>query len=149
MASLNRVFLAGNLTRDPEVRYTPGGSAVADIGLAVNRFYTTKSGEKKEETLFIKVVVWGKLAESCKNYLKKGSPALVEGRLASRSWEQNGQKRSTVEVVALNVQFLDRGGRGVSDRAASEAEEVSEEPIPDEEGAKKGTPAGAEDDIPF
>lgn len=148
MASLNRVFLAGNLTRDPEVRYTPGGAAVATLGMAVNRFYTTKTGEKKEETLFIRVVVWGKLAESCKEYLKKGSSILVEGRLASRSWEQNGQKRSTVEVIALTIQFLDRGGKGAQERALPDSDEAVDVPMPEEDAEGKGA-AGAEDDIPF
>lgn len=148
MASLNRVFLAGNLTRDPEVRYTPAGAAVATLGMAVNRFYTTKTGEKKEETLFIRVVVWGKLAETCKEYLKKGSSLLVEGRLASRSWEQNGQKRSTVEVIALTIQFLDRGGKGAADRPLPEVDEAVETPLPEEDVAGKSA-AGADDDIPF
>jgi len=148
MASLNRVFLAGNLTRDPEVRYTPGGAAVATLGMAVNRFYTTKTGEKKEETLFIRVVVWGKLAETCKEYLKKGSSLLVEGRLASRSWEQNGQKRSTVEVIALAIQFLDRGGKGAQERPLPDMDESVDEPMPDADAAGKGA-AGTEDDIPF
>jgi single-strand DNA-binding protein len=148
MASLNRVFLAGNLTRDPEVRYTPGGAAVATLGMAVNRYYTTKTGEKKEETLFIRVVVWGKLAESCKEYLKKGSSLLVEGRLASRSWEQNGQKRSTVEVVALGIQFLDRGGKGSQERVMTDMDESVDEPLPEEDAGKKAG-SGGDDDIPF
>ena len=105
--SLNKVFLIGNLTRDPELRYIPSGTAVAGFDLAINRPYLTQSGEKKEETSFIKIVVWARRAEVCAEYLKKGSPVFVEGRMRSRSWEgKDGQKRSTVEVIASNVQFL-------------------------------------------
>ena len=112
MASLNKVFIMGNLTRDPELRYVPSGTAVATFTVAVNRVYTSQAGEKKEEVSFIKVVVWGRRAEVCGEYLSKGSPAFVEGRLQSRSWEtQDGQKRNTIEVIADNVQFL-RGGSG-------------------------------------
>ena len=110
MASLNRVFLIGNLTRDPELRYIPSGTAVTTFSLAVNRAYVNQAGEKKEEVCFIRVVVWGRRAEVCGEFLSKGSPVFVEGRLQSRSWEdQSGQKRSTIEVVASNVQFLGRG----------------------------------------
>jgi single-strand DNA-binding protein len=106
-ASLNRVFLMGNLTRDPELRYVPSGTAVANLDLAVNRVYLTQTGEKKQETSFVRIVVWSRRAETCAEYLSKGSPVFVEGRLRSRSWEtQDGQKRSTIEVVASNVQFL-------------------------------------------
>jgi single-strand DNA-binding protein len=112
-ASLNRVFLIGNLTRDPELRYLPTGQAVANFSLAVNRAYATQSGERKEEVTFIRIVAWAKLAEICNEYLKKGSPVCVEGRLQSRSWEaQDGTKRSTIEVIASSVQFLPRGGQG-------------------------------------
>ena len=108
-ASFNRVMLMGNLTRDPELRYTPGGQAVASFTVAVNRVYNSQSGEKKEEVSFIRCVVWGKRAEVCNEYLKKGSPVFVEGRLQSRSWDaQDGTKRSTIEVIAQNVQFLNR-----------------------------------------
>jgi single-strand DNA-binding protein len=107
MANFNKVLLMGNLTRDPELRYIPSGAAVATFGLAVNRVYGTQSGEKKKDTCFIRVVVWGKVAEVCGEYLSKGSPVFVEGRLQSRNWvTQDGQKRSTIEVVAENVQFL-------------------------------------------
>ena len=109
MANLNKVFLMGNLTRPPELRYTPSGTAVADLRLAVNRNYTTQGGEKREETCFLTVVVWGKQAESCGEYLDKGSPILVEGRLQTRDWEtKDGQKRNVVEVVAERVQFMGR-----------------------------------------
>lgn len=118
MANLNRVLLIGNLTRDPELRYVPSGTAVATFTLAVNRVYKNQAGEKKEETSFIRVVVWGRRAEVCGEYLRKGSPVFVEGRLQSRSWEtQDGQKRSTTEVIADNVQFL----RGSPEKAAAAA----------------------------
>ena len=107
MANLNKVLLIGNLTRDPELRYVPSGAAVANFSLAVNRIYTMQSGEKKKETCFVRIVVWGKMAEVVGEYLVKGSSVCVEGRLQSRSWETpEGQKRSTIEVVANNVQFL-------------------------------------------
>ena len=111
MASLNRVILIGNLTRDPELRFTPSGSPVAGFGLAVNRVYTNKQGEKVENVDYFNIVVWAKLAELCAEYIHKGSPVAVEGRLQSRSWEtEDGQKRSAVEIVAENVQFLARSG---------------------------------------
>ena len=124
MASLNKVLLIGNLTRDPELRYIPSGQAVASFTVAVNRVYNSQAGEKKEEVSFIRVVVWARMAENCNEYLKKGSPVFVEGRLQSRSWDApDGTKRSTIEVVALNVQFLSRGGGG-----GSRTEEVTPEP---------------------
>ena len=110
MANLNKVLLIGNLTRDPELRYIPSGSAVATFTMAMNRVYKLQTGEKKEEVSFVRVVVWGRMAENCGEYLKKGSPVFVEGRLQSRSWDgPDGQKRNTLEVVAMSVQFL-RGG---------------------------------------
>ena len=110
MASLNKVLLIGNLTRAPELRYTPSGTAVSDLRLAVNRAYTTQGGDKREETCFLTVVVWGKQAESAAQYLDKGSPVMVEGRLQTRDWEtKDGQKRNVVEVVAERVQFMGRG----------------------------------------
>lgn len=110
MASLNKVLLIGNLTRDPELRYIPSGSAVTSFTLASNRVYKLQSGEKKEEVSFVRVVVWGRMAEVCNEYLKKGRPVFVEGRLQSRSWDgPDGQKRNTLEVIAMNVQFLNAG----------------------------------------
>lgn len=106
-ASLNKIFIMGNLTRDPELRYVPSGTAVANFTVAVNRVYKDKTGARKDDTSFIRVVVWGKIAEVCGEYLTKGRPVLVEGRLQSRSWEgQDGQRRNTIEVVADSVQFL-------------------------------------------
>ncbi len=111
-ASLNKILLIGNLTRDPELRYIPSGQAVTTFTIAVNRTYNSQSGEKKEEVSFIRIVVWARRAEVCNEYLKKGSPVFVEGRLQSRSWEaQDGTKRSTLEVIAQNVQFLSRGSK--------------------------------------
>ena len=102
MASYNKVLLMGNLTRDPEVKYTPKGMAVTDLGLAVNREYTTDAGEKREEVVFVDVAVWGRQAENCGEYLKKGRPVFVEGRLQLDTWDdkQSGQKRSKLRVVA-------------------------------------------------
>ncbi len=121
MASLNKVLLMGNLTRDPELRYVPSGSAVASFTIAMNRVFKLQTGEKKEETSFVKVIVWGRMAEICGEYLKKGRPVFVEGRLQSRSWEQEGQKRNTLEVIAQNVQFLGSpGGAGGQGKSADE-----------------------------
>ena len=107
MASLNKVFLMGNLTRDPDLRYTPSGVAVATLGLAVNRRYKGQDDEWKEDTCFVDVVVWAGLAERCSEYLSKGKPIFVEGRLNFRSWEtDDGQKRNKLDVVAERIQFL-------------------------------------------
>ncbi|MBU1124405.1 MAG: single-stranded DNA-binding protein [Candidatus Omnitrophica bacterium] len=123
MANFNKVFLMGNLTKDPELRYTPQGTAVVNLRLAVNRRFRTKTQEFKDETCFITVVAWSKQAEVCNQYLQKGRPVFVEGRLQSRSWEDAaGQKRTTIEVVAERVQFLG------SAPAKGEAR-VSEEPV--------------------
>ena len=107
MASYNKVLLMGNLTKDPELRYTPQGTAVVNLRLAVNRKYRNKDQELKEEVCFITAVVWNKQAETCNQYLHKGSGVFVEGRLQSRSWEDNaGAKRSVIEVRAERVQFM-------------------------------------------
>jgi single-strand DNA-binding protein len=107
---MNHVILAGNLTRDPESRQLPSGTAVADLGLAINDSYKNKSGELVETTCFVDVVVWGRLAETCSQYLRKGSPVLVEGRLQLDQWTtQEGEKRSKLRVRADRVQFL--GGK--------------------------------------
>jgi len=99
----------GNLTRDPELRYTPSGTAVTNLRIAVNRRYKTQSGETKEETVFITIVAWGRQAETCTQFLSKGKPIFVEGRIQMRSWEaQDGQKRNVLEVRASRVQFLGR-----------------------------------------
>jgi single-strand DNA-binding protein len=107
MANFNKVLLMGNLTKDPELRYTPQGTAVVNLRLAVNRRFRDRNQEQKEEVCFITAVVWDKQAETCNQYLHKGSPVFVEGRLQSRSWEDNsGQKRNVIEVRAERVQFL-------------------------------------------
>lgn len=119
MANLNKVFLIGNLTRDPELRYTPNGTAVANLGLAVNRRFKDSSGELKEEVCFLTVTVWDKQAEACCQYLKKGRPVFVEGVLQSRFWEtSDGQKRSAIDVRAERVQFL--GNYGPKEKDAAE-----------------------------
>ena len=154
MANLNRVLLMGNLTRDPELRYIPSGTAVTNFSIAVNRLYTSPSGEKKKETCFVRVVVWGRMAEACGEFLIKGSAVFVEGRLQSRSWEAaDGQKRSTIEVVANNVQFLDRLKRksAVSESGVSQ---VSQEApgVPSEENVDQSldsTQKKADDSPPF
>jgi len=111
MASYNKVMLIGNLTRDPEMKYTPKGTAVAEIGLAVNRSYTAENGERREETTFVDVTLWGRVAEIVGEYCKKGRPLFVEGRLQLDTWDDKatGQKRSKLKVVGENIQLL--GGR--------------------------------------
>jgi len=119
MANFNKVLLIGNLTRDPELRYTPAGTAVVNLRLAVNRRYKDRNGEFKDEACFLTVVVWNKQAETCNQYLKKGSSVFIEGLLQSRSWEDaaSGKTRSVVEVRAERVQFLGSpGGRGQQDQ---------------------------------
>ena len=108
MANVNKVILIGNVTRDPEVKFTPKGSAVADVGLAINRNYTLDNGEKREETIFVDVELWGRLAEIAGEYAKKGRPIYIEGRLRMDTWEDkaSGQKRSRMKVVGENLQLL-------------------------------------------
>lgn len=130
MASYNKVLLLGNLTKDPELRYTPQGAAVANLRLAVNRRYKDKNQEFKEEVCFITAVVWNKQAETCNQYLHKGSSVFVEGRLQSRSWEDNsGAKRNVIEVRAERVQFLGAPGQGRAQGASEgQLDEVASEP---------------------
>ena len=110
MANLNKVLLMGNLTRDPELRYAPNGTAVTTFSVAMSRVFNSTAGEKKEDVCYVRVVCWAKLAQICGEYLFKGRPVFVEGRLQSRSWQaQDGSKRNTLEVVAQNVQFLGKG----------------------------------------
>ena len=146
MVSLNRILLIGNLTKDPELRYTPSGTPVANLRMAVNSSFKSQSGERKEETCFVTVVVWSRQAELCNQYLKKGRSIFVEGRLISRSWEAEGKTRSTMEVRADRVQFLgaptSSGRVAASGEAPDAVRAESEEPesVPDES-------AGA--DVPF
>ena len=138
MANLNKVFLIGNLTRDPELRNTPGGTAVANLGLAVNRKFKDSTGELKEEVCFLTVTVWDKQAEACCEYLKKGSPVFVEGVLQSRFWETgDGQKRSAIDVRAERVQFLGsyNGGKGKESGNLEAAAMVVEDTIKPEDVA--------------
>src|SRR4029450_2304581 len=111
MASFNKVILLGNLTRDPELKYTPKGTAVAQIGLAVNRVYSNEQGEKVEETTFVDIELFGRTAEIANEYLRKGRPVMFEGRLKLDSWDdkQTGQKRSKLKVIGETMQLL--GGR--------------------------------------
>jgi len=127
MASLNKVLLMGNLTRDPELRYTPQGTAVVNLRMAVNRRYKNKNQELKDEVCFVTAVVWNKMAETCNQYLHKGSPVYVEGRLQSRSWDDQatGKTRSVIEVRAERVQFLGQAPKGA---AENNVEEPSSEP---------------------
>jgi len=137
MASYNRVLLIGNLTRDPELRYTPSGTAVCDFGLAINRRYRTADGDQKEETCFVTVSTFGRQAETVSQYMSKGRQVFVEGRLRMGQWTTpDGQKRSRLTVVADRVQFL--GGPG---RAA--------EPGPEQELPDSAGPEPDEDSIPF
>ena len=141
MASLNKVLLIGNLTRPPELRYTPSGTAVADLRLAVNNDYTTQSGERRQEASFLTVIVWGKQAESCSEYLDKGSEIFVEGRIQVRDWEgKDGQKRTATEVVAERVQFMSRTkGAGAGAPAT----------VPAAPAFAEDSGGGNEDDVPF
>jgi single-strand DNA-binding protein len=159
-ASLNKVLLMGNLTRDPEVRYTPKGTAVGDLGLAVNDSYKAQDGTIKETVTFINVEVWGRQAETCKQYLTKGRPVFIEGQLRLDQWESpQGEKKSQLRVRADRVQFLGGGGGGQgggSGRTSSSGGGGA----PGEQAAKPARPAAQapsedapplpdEDDIPF
>ncbi len=144
MSTLNRVFLMGNLTRDPEVRYTPAGTAVGDLGLAINESYKNKAGETVETTVFVDVEVWARQAETCAEYLHKGAPVFVEGRLKLDQWtNQQGEKRSKLRVHADRVQFLGAPKRGAE---TVDAPHQNNTPPPTEESR---APVADEDDIPF
>ncbi|MFC1807360.1 single-stranded DNA-binding protein [Candidatus Omnitrophota bacterium] len=154
MANLNKVFMMGNLTRDPELRYLPNGTAVTTFTIASNRVYKLPSGEKKQDVTFMRVVVWGRRAETCGEYLSKGSPCFVEGRLQSRTWEgQDGQKKNTVEIVADNVQFLGRPkGDSAGRESTSGMPKDSMDAMPDIDIAPNGTGSNSgnkEEEIPF
>ncbi len=150
MASLNKVFLMGNLTRDPEVRHTPKGTAVGDLAMAINLTYRAQDGTEKEEVCYVDVVVWGRQAETCRDYLSKGAPIFVEGRLQLDQWEgPEGEKKSRLRVRADRVQFLSRGGsgggaRGTRSEGGSGRERSSESPAPKAPAADP-----ADDDVPF
>lgn len=140
MASFNRVMLMGNLTRNPELKYTPSGTAVTDLGLAVNESFKNKAGETVEQTCFVDVVVWGRQAETASEFLTKGSPAFIEGRLQFDQWEnQEGEKRSKLRVRAERVQFLSSGANNGNNSSEFQAD------------SGKVTPedASLDDDVPF
>jgi len=126
MASFNRVILVGNLTRDPEVKYTQSGTAVAEIGLAVNDRRKTQDGQTIEETTFVDCTLWGRTAEIASEYLSKGSPVLIEGRLKLDTWETDGQKRSKLRVVGERLQLL--GGRRSPDESEHSRATTTNEP---------------------
>jgi single-strand DNA-binding protein len=138
MPTLNKVFLTGRLTRDPEVRFTPGGTPVANFAVASNRRFRDQSGEWKEETTFVNVVAWQALAERIRDTLHKGSPVLIEGRIQTRSWENDqGQRRTAFEINAMRVENLERrGGPGAEEEFV---------------GGRETAPSSddGEDDVPF
>jgi len=131
MASLNKVILVGNLTRDPELRHIPSGAAVCDLGLAVSDKYKNKEGELVESTCFTDVVAWDRQAEACQQYLTKGSPILVEGKLQFDRWEnEEGQARSKLRIRANRIQFLYRGKNGDGQNGGENGEAESDEALP-------------------
>jgi single-strand DNA-binding protein len=152
MANFNKVILAGNLTRDPELRYTPKGLAIAKLGLAVNRTWKSETGESKEEVTFVDIDAFGKQAETIGQYLKKGRPILVEGRLRLDQWDdkQTGQKRSRLGVVLEGFQFLDSGNRGES--GAEAPRRPASAPAAAADASAPAEPEASEpeqDDVPF
>ncbi|MEP6809686.1 MAG: single-stranded DNA-binding protein [Chthoniobacterales bacterium] len=161
MANFNKVILLGNLTRDPEVRYTPKGTAVAEVGLAINRFIpASDGGEKREETTFVDVTLWGRTAEIAGEYLKKGRPVLIEGRLQLDSWDDktSGQKRSKLKVVGESMQLLGGkpggGGGGDFDEGGSSGgggggERSSSRPRASAPPPKPAASEPDDDEIPF
>lgn len=146
MANFNKVLLMGNLTRDPELRYTPKGTAVATIGVAVNRRWKDEAGQQREETTFVDVDAFGRTAENIGQYFKKGRPIFIEGRLRFHSWEdkQSGQKRSKLTVTAENFQFMD-SQRGLE----SGGEAPAPRPQPGSSPESHDSPPPEEDDVPF
>jgi single-strand DNA-binding protein len=160
MANLNKVMLIGNLTRDPELKHTPGGQPVCEFGLAVNRKYRTKEGEDREETTFVDCEAWGKQAEVLKQYMSKGKPVFLEGRLKLDTWEdKEGGKRSKMRVVIENFQFLGTAGGG-SGGGGSGERYVSEEGGSSARGGRGGNAGSSqgggaahqhvsEEEIPF
>ena len=153
MASLNKVFLIGNLTRDPELRYTAGGTAVADMNIAVNSSFTKRdTKEKKDEVVFVGVTVWGKQAEACGEYLFKGSSLFVEGRLRLDTWDsKEGQRRSRLRVIAQRAQFLGRPRKGERTAEGSGGTTVAAAPFPEAGGssANINPPEENNEEVPF
>jgi single-strand DNA-binding protein len=153
MANVNKVILIGNCTRDPEVRYTPKGTAVADIGLAMNRYFSSDGGERREETTFVDVTLWGRQAEVAGEYLKKGRPVYIEGRLQMDSWDDKntGQKRTKLKIVGEQMQLLgSRDSGGSSSPPQQRYESNSTESNNQNSGGNDGAQFDTEDDdIPF
>ena len=156
MANFNKVILAGNLTRDPELRYTPKGMAIAKIGIAINRTWKNEAGETKEEVTFVDVDAFGRQAEVIAQYFKRGKPILMEGRLRLDQWDdkQTGQKRTKLGVVLEGFQFMDSGNKGDGAPGAPEAPRArpsssSAPQPPPAEGPDSAPPAPEEDDVPF
>jgi single-strand DNA-binding protein len=155
MASFNKVILIGNLTRDPELRYTPKGTAIAKLGLAMNRTWRDEAGQTKEEVTFVDVAAFGKQAETLGHYMKKGRPIMVEGRLKLDTWDdkQTNQKRSRLEVVLESFQFLDFGGKPSGEETAAPRTSTPAPASAPAPVAPSGPPAGEEaapdDDVPF
>ena len=143
-ASLNRVILIGNLTGDPELRYTPSGTARTRFSIAINRQYKDSSGQLQEETTFVPIITWGSQAENCANYLSKGRSVAVEGRLRIDSFENaEGERRKVVEVVASSVQFLGGGQRSRQEQSQSEAPPSAASP------QAENTSYGSDEEVPF
>ncbi|HUF61558.1 MAG TPA: single-stranded DNA-binding protein [Verrucomicrobiales bacterium] len=158
MASVNKVILIGNLTRDPELRYSPKGTAVTELGLALNRRFRSGDSDWQEETTFVDVTVWGNQAETAHKYLSKGRQIYVEGRLRLDTWEDktSGQKRSKLRVVAETIQFLGSRPEGAEGRSSSYGRGPGAAAAPASEGGERRVedsddypPASEEDDIPF
>ena len=157
MANLNKVMLIGNITRDPELKYTPKGTAVTDIGLAVNRTFSAENGDKREETTFIDVTLWGRTAEVVNQYCKKGSPLFIEGRLQLDSWDdkQTGQKRSKLRVVGESIQLLGSrqggGPAGHGPEDESPRRYSSQRPSGSSQPSRQEPPSDLpdQDDVPF
>jgi len=155
VANFNKVILAGNLTRDPELRYTPKGTAIAKIGLAINRKWTNEAGETKEDVTFVDVDAFGKQAEVIGQYMRKGRPLLVEGRLKLDQWDdkQTGQKKSRLGVTLESFQFLDSGNRegggALSAPSAPSAPRPSRPAAPSAPAPDSDVPPHEGDDVPF
>lgn len=150
--SVNKVILIGRLGQNPEVRYTPSGAAVANFSVATNESWTDKSGQKQERTEWHKVVVWGKLAELCSQYLTKGRQAYIEGRLQTRQWQdKDGQTKYTTEVQAQTVQFLGGGAGAGAERGRGDemGQEMGFGAPAGRPGGQQAEPTFTEDDIPF
>jgi len=150
MASVNKAILIGNLGRDPELRYTQGGQAVASFSIATTENFTKKTGEKEERTEWHRIVAWGRTAELCAQYLAKGRSVYIEGRLSTREWEdKEGQKRRTTEIVAQTVQFLGPRGSGAAPGPARESGPRDGGSSFEEGPSGPAGGAAPEDDIPF